>query len=58
MKETAQQKETALNEALRAYQIEKPNTKFYNWCMRTGLIHKFSDEEVKEAKLISKTLRV
>ena len=52
------EKETALNIALREYQIEKPNTKFYNWCMRTGLIHKFSDEEVKEAKLISKTLKV
>ena len=52
------EKETALNEALRAYQIERPKLNFISFCVITRREEKFTEEEKEEAKLISKTLRV
>lgn len=52
------EKETALNEALRAYQIERPTRKFWTWCLLKGYAHNFTEEEKKEALEISKTLRL
>ena len=54
----ANEKETALNEALRAYQIERPKMKFLAFCVITRREENFTKEEKKEAKEISKTLRV
>ena len=52
------EKQTALNEALREYQIERPKMKFLAFCVITRREEKFTEEEKEEAKLISKTLRV
>ena len=52
-------KETALNEALRAYQIERPKKmNFWYFCRIRGYVRKMTKEEIKEAKEISKKLKV
>ena len=52
------EKETALNEALREYQHQRPFTKFWQWCVLTDRYENFTEEEKRESKLISKTLKV
>ena len=52
------EKETALNIALREYQIERPKMKFWTWCKYYCQDDYFTEEEKVEAKEISKTLKV
>ena len=52
------EKETMLNCALRDYQISRPKLKFWTWCQKYGWDFLFTEEEKRESKLISKTLKV
>ena len=47
-----------LDKALKLYQTLRPRMTFLQWCEGSGFLAKFSKEEKKEAKEISKTLRV
>lgn len=51
-------KESLLNEAFRKYQKQRPNMTFLQWCEGSGYLHKFNKEEKKEAKEISKVVRL
>lgn len=47
-----------LDKALKLYQGLRPKMTFLEWCEGSGYLNKFSKEEKKEAKEISKSLKV
>ncbi len=49
---------TQLNKALRQYQTERPSKLFWAWCKDNGYVDTFDKDEKKNARELSKSLRV